>query len=160
VHVAVEPEPVPVAAGGERSEHAAVDLVPDPGPHARDVRVELVAEQVIDPGQLGGDLAGTEVQERVGRGGHDRAVHPPGVVVRGPAPAALLTEQGRPVGDLVDPAGVQGDRRDDRGPAEPLLAGEDDLLITGAVAVAEVPGVGVGQGHRPRRAELRLGAPP
>ena len=41
VHVAVEPEPVPVVALKERGEHAAVDLVPQPRPQPRHPLVEL-----------------------------------------------------------------------------------------------------------------------
>jgi hypothetical protein len=45
--------------------------------------VELVAEQVVDPGELRGDLAGAEVEVRVGDGRDDRTVAAVRVVVRG-----------------------------------------------------------------------------
>ena len=120
--------------------------------------VELVAEQVVDPGELGGDLAGAEVEERVGDGRDDRAVPAAGVVVGGPAPGALLAQQGHAVGDLVDPQWIEGGRGQHGGPAEAPLAGEDDLLVPVAVAVAEVPRVAVRERQRPRRCRGRRAA--
>ena len=153
VHVAVQAEPVPVSPGDKRGQHPPVNLVPDAGPDAGDVVVELVAQEVIDPGQLGGDLAGTQVEERFGHGRHDRAAAV-GVIVRGPAPAALLAQQGHAVGHLVDPQWIKRHGGHHRGPAEPALAGEHHLLILVAVAVAKVARVAVGERYGPGRTEL------
>ena len=70
-----------------------------------DAVVELVAEHVVDPGQPRGHLAGAEVEHGLGDDRDDRAEGGGRDVVRGPAPRALLAQQGHAVGDLVDPPG-------------------------------------------------------
>ncbi|MGF0121883.1 MULTISPECIES: hypothetical protein [unclassified Pseudoclavibacter] len=68
VRIPVEAEPVPVAATHERLEDAHASFVADARPHTRVLGVELVAEQLVDPGELPDDFAGAEVEVRVGDG--------------------------------------------------------------------------------------------
>ncbi len=159
VHVAVEPEPVPVAAGGERLEHPAPRLGAHPLPDAGSARVERCAEHMVDPGQLAGDLPGPEVQVRVVQGRGHAAVPRERVVVRGPAPAALLAQQHDAVRHLVDPPLLAGPRGHQHGAGQALLAGADPRLVVGPVPVAEVARVVRGQRLRPRGGELRPRAP-
>ncbi len=104
VHVAVEADPVPVPPPDERIEDARARLVPDARPQSRIALVESRSEQMIEPGELADDLAGTEIQERIGDGGQYRAVPSECVVVCGPAPRRLLAQEHDSVGDLVDPS--------------------------------------------------------
>ena len=80
MHVAVQPEPVPVAPPGhERVEHPPSHLGRIRARSAGKRSSSRVAEHVVDPGELAGDLAGAEVEARVGQVGQDRAVAPANV---------------------------------------------------------------------------------
>ncbi len=161
VHVAIEAEPMPVVPVEERIQHALPGLQPDPRPQTWVALVEHLSEDVVRPGQLGGDLARSEVEVRRSDVGDDGAGEAGRTVVRGPAPRGLLAQQGDAVGGLVDPVGavsipvhtpgvrcatvvsrpVRCGRGKDDGTGEPLLAGTDAILVRGAVAIVEVPGV-------------------
>ncbi|MDF2493014.1 MAG: hypothetical protein K0Q58_1592 [Microbacterium sp.] len=80
--------------------------------------------------------------QAVGHVGEDAAVHPEGVVVRRPAPRALLAQRPDAVDHLIDPGVVERAGRRDDGTAESALTGEDDLLPSVAIAVAMHPGGG------------------
>ena len=86
--------------------------------------VERVAEQMVDPRELPDDFTRTQVEEGVVDRGEHGAVACEGVVVRGPTPRALLAQQHDAIGDLVDPALVEGDGRGDGRAAEAMLACE------------------------------------
>ena len=158
VHVPVEADPMPVATADERLEHPQARLVPDASPQPGEALVQRGAEDMIDPGELADDLAGAEIEERIGDGRQHRAMATERVVVRGPAPGALLAEHHDTVGHLVDPVVRAGGRRGHDRAAQPVLTGERGALPELAIAVAVHPRGRARKGKRPRRAEVEVGA--
>jgi hypothetical protein len=181
VDVAVQPQPVPVKASEEGLDDTFVRFLPDAAAQARGPVVQLFTEDVVQPGELGRNLAGTQVQVRPGLTGHLLSGAGKHIIVRRPTPRALLAQEVGAVDDLVEPVGrfsfrfrsriracvrvrirvhiPVGEQRHDNCPGEALLAGGYQALVGGAVAVAEIAGVVRDEGLRPLGALLLTGLP-
>ena len=81
----------------------SVCLVPHAPPQAGGPLVQLLAEHQVQPGELGCDLAGAEVQVRAGAVRDHLAGAGEHVVVRGPTPGALLAQEVRAVDHFIEP---------------------------------------------------------
>ncbi|OLS97470.1 hypothetical protein BJF90_10045 [Pseudonocardia sp. CNS-004] len=134
-------DPVPVAAGVERVEHAVAHFGGHPREQAGVGGVELLAEHERGDGEGGGGLPGTEVEVGPVQVGDDSAGAGERVVVRGPAPRALLGHDPRPVGDVVEGAARGGDRGEGGGARDAPEPAPHDLLVRRALAAQRIGGV-------------------
>jgi hypothetical protein len=155
-----QPEPPPVVAVPVGIQHPRLDLVAEPpAGDGRDGLGQVPGEQV-SAGQQRGGFRGEQVDAGPRRVGQCGAVLAGEQVVRGRAPAGLLTQQPYAVEDIRDPfrrrAG-QG-RRQDRG-GEPAAAREVGAFVCLAVAVTAEPPVIRGGEHGPGTGRRRAASP-
>ena len=109
---------------------------------------------MVEPRELSDDLAGAEIEERVVDVGEHGAVCAEDVVVRGPAPRALLAQHQHAVERLGVERVAVGERGGHDGTAQTSLAIEDGLLPRVAVAVGVHAGGVVRARLRPRDGDV------
>jgi hypothetical protein len=118
-----------------RAENAAIGLDPDALADQRRNRAQVGREQVIDPGQQAGGLAGKELDNGLGDIGQTSA----GLLcaqMRGNAPKCFLAREPDTVGDFVDEAAFRFDAFGDDQPLQFVPPPVARSLIMGTIAVA------------------------
>ena len=133
-----------------------VHLEPHALAHERVHGVEAIAHQVVGPGEERPRLGGEEIDGGLGDVGKARPALL-GADVGGHAPVALLADEPEPVGDRVGEAALALEELAQDEIGQLAAAGEEELLVAPAVAVAHVVQEASRGQDRPLRPELPLG---